>query len=255
MRIFSHTCSNTEIVCALGFGDCLVGVDDDSDYPPEVVDKLPRAGRDLDLQVDKVRALKPDLVLTSLTVPGHEKIVAELETTELEILVCDPISLDDIYADIRRIAQLLGVPDRAEALIASMDAAMPAVEVAQKERPKILVEWWPKPVIAPGEHSWVTDLIERAGGLNPWGSEALRSQPLGVERVQEAAPDIIVMSWCGVKVEKYRPELVRKRDGYSQIPAIKNDHIYAISEEFLGRPGPRVVQGYQKLREAILELD
>lgn len=54
IRIFSHTCSNTEIVCALGLGDWLVGVDDDSDYPPEVVDALPKAGRDLDLQVDAV---------------------------------------------------------------------------------------------------------------------------------------------------------------------------------------------------------
>ncbi|AWV89228.1 ABC transporter substrate-binding protein [Bradymonas sediminis] len=251
MRIFSHTCSNTEIVCALGFGDCLVGVDDDSDYPPEVVQKLPKAGRDLDLQVDEVRGLKPDLVLSSLTVPGHEKVVAELESTGLEILVCDPISLDDIYADIRRIARRLGVPERAEALVASMQAAMPVVQV-EHARPKILVEWWPKPVIAPAKDSWVTDLIARAGGVNPWGAEALRSQPLTLERVQQAAPDIIVMSWCGVKVAKYRPELVRRRDGYADIPAVKNDRIFAISEEFLGRPGPRVVQGYRKLREAIL---
>lgn len=251
MRIFSHTCSNTEIVCALGLSDWLVGVDDDSDYPPEVVDKLPKAGRDLDLQVDKVLALEPDLVLSSLTVPGHELVVEELEQAGLDTLVCDPTSLEDIYGDIRRIAQRLAVAERAEALIRSMKAQMPAVEVSAP-RPKILVEWWPKPVIAPAQLSWVSDMIALAGGENPWADDPVKSQPLTSEAIQAVAPEIVVMSWCGVKVEKYRPEIVRGREGWESMPAIKNDQVYAISEEFMGRPGPRVVQGYQQLREAII---
>src|SRR3546814_14977175 len=76
MRVVSHTCSNTEIVCALGAQDLLIAVDNDSDYPPDVVSKLVPLGRDLQLDVDAALALKPDLVLTSLTVPGHERIVA-----------------------------------------------------------------------------------------------------------------------------------------------------------------------------------
>jgi iron complex transport system substrate-binding protein len=80
MRIVSHTCSNTEIVCALGCGDRLVGVDADSDHPPEAVARLPKLGRDLELDVAAVRALRPDLVLTSQTVPGHERTVAALRS-------------------------------------------------------------------------------------------------------------------------------------------------------------------------------
>src|SRR5258706_2399073 len=79
VRVVSLTCSNTEIVCALGLAECLVGVDNHSDYPVDVVTPLPRVGPDLDIDVDRVRALEPDLVLASLTVPGHERIVAELE--------------------------------------------------------------------------------------------------------------------------------------------------------------------------------
>ena len=81
MRVVSHTCSNTEIVCALGCAEMLVGVDDHSDYPVEVVSKLPRIGPDLGVDVERVKRLEPDLVLTSLTVPGHEKVIEALSAT------------------------------------------------------------------------------------------------------------------------------------------------------------------------------
>ncbi|MGH8125615.1 MAG: ABC transporter substrate-binding protein [Rhodanobacteraceae bacterium] len=250
MRIFSHTCSNTEIVCALGCADSLVGVDADSDYPPEVVARLPRPGRDLDLDVDAVRELGPDLVLSSLTVPGHERIVEALRAAGVATLVCDPQSLDDIFGDIRRIAAALGVPERGARLAAGMDAAMPAVEL-EGVRPTVLVEWWPKPVIVPARRSWVTDIIRRAGGANPWGEVDAKSVPLETAQVVTAAPDIDVMSWCGVKVENYRADVVRRRPGWDAVPAIAANRIHAISEAYLGRPGPRLVEGYRWLREAI----
>lgn len=250
MRVFSHTCSNTEIVCALGCAAMLVGVDKDSDYPPEVVKDLPKPGRDLDLDADAVRALRPDLVLTSLTVPGHEKVVAALQADGLKTLVCDPTSLADVYSDIRRIAKALDVAERGERLVASMEQAMPTV-AEPTQRPALLVEWWPKPVIAPGHQSWVTDLIRRAGGRNPWGEEAVKSRPVTTEEVCAAAPDAVVMSWCGVKVENYRASMVRARAGWAQIPALRADRIYPISEQFLGRPGPRLVEGYRALRKIV----
>lgn len=253
MRIFSHTCSNTEIVCALGMGACLVGVDADSDYPPDIVERLPRPGRDLDLDIAAVKDLAPDLVLTSLTVPGHEKVVAALQAASLKTLTCDPQSLSDIYGDIRRIATALDVPTRGVKLIAAMDAAMPRVTPVGS-RPNVLVEWWPKPVITPTRHSWVTDIIERAGGNNPWANIDAKSQPLENAQAAAARPDIIVMSWCGVKVENYRPEIVRRRAGWEAVPAVAHDRIYAVSEAYLGRPGPRLVEGYRQLRDAIVRM-
>lgn len=254
MRIFSHTCSNTEIVCALGCGDQLVGVDADSDYPPEVVAGLPKTGRDLDLDVAAVRALQPDLVLSSLTVPGHEQVVAALQAAGLATLVCDPQSLDDVYDDIRRIAAALGVAERGAALVASMRSAMPAVDVLGA-RPRVLVEWWPKPVIAAARHSWVNDIIHRAGGINPWGTVEAKSVPLEYADAAAQRPDIVAMSWCGVKVENYRADKVRARPDWDGVPAVRNDRILAISEAFLGRPGPRLVEGHRQLRDAIAAVD
>lgn len=250
MRVVSHTCSNTEIVCALGCAAYLVGVDQDSDFPAEVVGPLPKLGRDLSLDIPAVKALHPDLVLSSQTLPGHETLVAQLQAENLPTLVCEPLSLDDVYADIRRIAQALDVASRGEALIAEMQQAMPAVPVVS-DAPKVLVEWWPKPVIAPTRDSWATDLIERAGGCNPWRDVAGKSVPLTDAQVLSAAPDIVVMAWCGVPLHNYRSEIVRRRAGWEEVPAVRHDRIHAITEAWLGRPGPRLVEGYRALRELI----
>lgn len=249
MRVFSHTCSNTEIVAALGAADCLIGCDDDSDYPVDIVSRLPKLGRDLDLRVDEVIAMQPDLVLTSLTVPGHERIVNAIEAAGIATLICDPLSLDDIYGDIRRIATALGIAARGEQLIAEMQAAMPPVVHAT--RPNVLIEWWPKPLIAPTRQAWATDLIRLAGGHNPWARIDGKSAPLSDAEVMASPPEVIAMSWCGVKVANYRADVVRRRPGWDAVPAVRDARIVAISEEFLGRPGPRVVEGYRQLRAAI----
>lgn len=253
MRIFSHTPSNTEIVCALGCSHLLIGVDEDSDYPVDVVKHLPKAGRDLDLKVDIVAELKPDIVLTSLTVPGHEKVVEELRNEGLDILVCDPVSLEDVFEDIRRIAALLNVPERGEKLVEQMQAAMPCVD-PPAQRPKILVEWRPKPVIVPGKQSWVSDMIHRAGGVNPWADLPVKSQPMHHDKPLAYPVDAIVMSWCGVKVQNYRAKVVRRRNTWTNLPAFKNDRIVPISEEYLGRPSPRLMEGYRQLRVLIEEI-
>ena len=250
MRIVSHTCSNTEIVCALGCGDWLVGVDEDSDHPATVVNALPQLGRDLSLDVTRVAALKPDLVLSSGTLPGHARIVSDLRAAGLHTLVCDPLRLADIYRDIERIAAALQVPERGAALVADMQAAMPPVQ-ATARRPRVLVEWWPKPVIAPTRDSWVTDLLQLAGGENAFADRPGKSSPLSDDEVITTAPDAIVMSWCGVPLIKYRREVVERRVGWNALAAVRQGRIHAVTEAFLGRPGPRLVQGYQALRTLI----
>lgn len=254
MRIVSHTCSNTEIVCALGCAAFLVGVDQDSDYPPAVVGVLPQLGRDLSLDVPRVQALEPDLVLTSRTLPGHGQIVEQLDAAGLRTLVCEPLRMDDVYADIRRIAAALDVAARGEALIVSMRDSMPAV-ARTAQAPRVLIEWWPKPVIAPTRDSWASELIELAGGINPWGEVPGKSRPLADAEIVGAAPDLIVMAWCGVPYLNYRPEIVRRRPGWERVPAIVNGRIAAITEAWLGRPGPRLVDGYRALREQIRLVD
>ena len=254
MRIVSHTCSNTEIVCALGCAELLVGVDEHSDYPVEVVSSLPKVGADLDLDVDAVKALQPDLVLTSLTLPGHERVVERLQAAGLETLICDPRSLDEVADDFVRIGSALGVARRGNALAADFRSAMQSDQDPSAERPALLLEWWPKPVIVPGRDSWTTELIELAGGQNPWADEAVKSRPVSDDEVAQADPDAVIMSWCGVKEDKYHARVVYRRKAWSGVAAIRNGQVHGISEALLGRPGPRLVKGLAVLRDIVDQL-
>lgn len=250
MRVVSTTCSNTEILCALGCAEMLVGVDDWSDYPAEVVASLPRVGPDLGIDVAKVVALEPDLVLASLTVPGHERVVESLLAAGLRVLAPEPVSLVDVAGDIREIAAALGVAARGEEVAALFETAL-VPSPAPDPRPMILVEWWPKPVIVPGRDSWVTDLLELAGGRNPLGADPVKSRPLYVEELRTIDPDAIVISWCGIAPEKYRPEVVLGRPGCEGLRAVRERRVFTIPEGHLGRPGPRLTLGLADLRRVV----
>ena len=251
MRVVAHTCSNTEIVCALGRADWLVGIDDHSDYPAEVAEKTPKVGPDLDIDIERIEQLKPDLVITSLTVPGHERCLERLQRAGLPCLVTRPESLADVANDIRRIAEALDTHARGEELASRFEHTLGLSPPPGPAMP-VLVEWWPKPVIAPGAKSWVNEMLHLAGGCNPWASIERESLEVSTEMAREAAPELIVMSWCGVQEDKYRPHIVRRRDGWQDIPAIRNDRIVPISEAWLGRPGPRLLDGIKRLRAEIL---
>lgn len=271
MRIVSLACSNTEIVCALGCEHFLVGVDDHSDYPPEVVDRLPKVGPDLEIDVDRVAALEPDLVLATLTVPGHEKVVERLEAAGLPYIAPEPVSLEDVYRDIRDIGARLGVPERAETLVREMSAELGTgsgnggpdgpsghgpVENGDDDqnRPTILIQWWPKPVITPGKQSWATDVIEAAGGRAVLAGEELKSRPMTDEEVAERSPDAVVLSWCGVHPSKYRPDVVLRNEAWTELPFVRDGRVFCIGEPYLGRPGPRLVEGVRRMREVVREL-
>lgn len=252
MRLVALACSNTEIVCALGRGDWLVGVDDHSDHPPEVVGRLPRVGKDLDIDADRVAALEPDLVLASLTVPGHEKVVARLAERRLDLLVLAPKRLADVYSGIELVGRVLDVPDRAADVVGRMRAAIERPAVG--DGPPVLVEWWPKPVIAAGARSWVDDLLRAAGASNALGDADCASAVVSDEQVVALAPAAVVVSWCGVRPEKYRPEVVTGRPAWRDVPAVARGQVHCIPEALLGRPGPRLVEGVEALRRVVAGL-
>jgi len=253
MRVVSLACSNTEIVHALGCADMLVGVDDHSDWPEELVRPLPRLGPDLDIDVAAVEDLRPDLVLATLTVPGHEKVVERLESAGLPFVAPEPVCLADVYTDILEIGALLGVPERAASVVAGMRAELDGPEPST-DAPTILVQWWPSPVITPGRLSWATDVLHAAGARGVLEDDEVKSRPMTDEEIAERAPDAVVLSWCGVRASKYRPDVVLRNPAWAHLPFVRDERVHCVGEPFLGRPGPRLVEGVRALRSVVATL-
>jgi iron complex transport system substrate-binding protein len=253
MRIVSLCPSNTEIVCALDLGAALVGLDRSSDWPPEVR-ALPRVGPDTSVDVDAIAALEPDLVLSSLSVPGMERNVAALDAAGIPHLVVDARSIPEVFASIRLVGRLFGRGALAESVVGGMQARLDAVEArarALPRRPKVFLEWWPKPVIVPGRACWTTEMVRVAGGESVFGHLDVRSTPVENDAVPPTAPDILLTCWCGVPHEHQKPGKLAERAGWRDIPGIRAGHVYAAEERLFGRPGPRLVEGVEWLHERI----
>jgi iron complex transport system substrate-binding protein len=247
-RIVSLVASNTEIVCALGLADRLVGLDNFSDHPPEV-QHLPRVGRDLEIDVARVAQLQPDLVLASLSVPGMDRNLAGLKAAQLEFIPVRPLGWEGLWATIREVAAACEVPERAEPLITRLKGR--AAAIAERVRdvsdpPRVYWEWWPKPPITAGGPSWITEMCRLAGSENCFADLQAESKSLEPDTVRARDPDVIVLCWCGAH-KLPNPASVASRPGWSEIAAVKAGRVHALLEPHFGRPGPRLVDGLEEL--------
>ncbi|WP_102128069.1 helical backbone metal receptor [Deinococcus planocerae] len=242
MRLASLTASNSDILAALGVAGRVVAVDHHSDAPG--LEGAVRVGPDLNIDVGAVCSARPDLVLASLSVPGMERVVDGLRAAGLPTLVLDPVSVEDTLRDIREIGAAVGLPERGDSLAARLEAELGALARPFPRPPRVLVEWWPRPIIAATRDSWVTGLLETLGAVNALGDRAGRSSPLTLEEVRAARPDLIVCSWCGAK--RLRPEVIEARG--LGVPVV------CVPESGLGRPGPRLIEGARAISAALVGL-
>lgn len=242
-RLASLVSSNSDILAALGVTSWVVAADSHSDAPG--LDQARRVGPDLDIDVPALAATRPDLVLASLSVPGQEKVVAEVQAAGLRTLILDPVSVPEVVQDIRRLGAVLGLEDRAEDAARRLEAELAGLRAGFPRPPRVVVEWWPRPIIAATRESWVTDLLADLGAVNALADRPGRSAPLALEEVRAARPDLIVCSWCGAK--KLRPEVIEARG--LGVPVI------AVHESGLGRPGPRLIEGARQIAAALQTLE
>jgi iron complex transport system substrate-binding protein len=250
MRIISLCPSNTEILGYLGLADRLIGVDDYSDWP-ESVHHLPRLGPDLSIDMDMVEELNPDLVIASLSVPGMEKNVEELQKRNIPHIVLNPQSLSDIQNDLLITGKALNEPERgleaANKFQANIEELKRKAGTDHEKRPSLYWEWWPKPVFTPGKINWLTEISELVGATNLFSDVELASVQTDWEDVYERNPDYICLAWVGVRKEKVKPETLLKRPGWKDLKAIKEGNVFVLEEELFCRPSPRLLEGAEKL--------
>ncbi|GEL76919.1 cobalamin-binding protein [Tenuibacillus multivorans] len=249
MRIVSLCPSNTEILAYLDLMDQVVGVDNDSDWPDAVKD-IPKVGRDLNIDIEKVIELEPDLILASLSVPGMEKNIEKLDAHQLPYIILNPNSLDEIADDILTVGKYTHQENHAKTVYDKYYQTLNSYKKLAEQIPKkkrIYWEWWPKPIFTPGGQNWLTYISELAGAENIFSDINQASVQTEWKEVIDRNPDEICMVWVGVQEKKMNPELIRKREDSEKIKAIQYDDVHVLEEYLYCRPSPRLLEGLKKL--------
>jgi iron complex transport system substrate-binding protein len=197
------------------------------------------------VRTDELLPLRPDLVIAS--VPYRNESLAAILKAGVPVLALAPHSLADIEQDIRLVAAVAGVPERAEVLIQLMRRSIAEVReqtAGLPGKPVVYCEEWGKPLI----HSqlWVKELVEAAGGVFAGEPGAVTS----AEVVATADPDVIVAAWCGAG-DRVPLEKVAARPGWERIGAVRQGRVYCIPDELLNTPAPTLVEGLRALAAAL----
>ena len=276
-RIISLLPSATEIVAALGFGDHLVGRSHECDFPPGVEQlpvcsstKVPADGSSGEIDervkaivaeglsvyrvnVERLRELRPDFILTqtecavcAVTPRDLEQALCAWTDAEPKIVSLEPNDLDDVWNDIRRVGEALGVPDRALQLIGSLNQRLDAIRdkaALAQSRPSVAAIEWLRPLMAGG--NWMPELIEIAGGRSLFLKAGEHSNWLEWGTLSESDPDFILLLPCGFKIAQTIRDLNLLTDNpiWADLRAVKESRVYLIDgHHFFNRPGPRLVE-------------
>jgi iron complex transport system substrate-binding protein len=276
-RIVSLLPSATEIVCALGLQDSLVGISHSCDFPPSITDR-PRLSRprcDLDglssgqidaavraalhdhgsvyeIDVERLEALKPDLILTQgicdvCAVPESQVTASGVGT---RILTLDAHDLGAIFAGICDVGSATGASDQADALVDTMQRRINAVRerVRDRPRPRVLALEWLDPPYVPGH--WVPELIAAAGGDLVAGTAGRPSYRMTWSELHALDPDVVLIMPCGFNLEETRRAAEAHAARLRHLAPAAQVHLFDAAAYF-SRSGPRVVDGLEILASAI----
>ena len=285
-RIVSLLPSATEIVCALGLEDALVGITHECDYPPAVAGKpvltasrisharmssreidhavrsqLDGHGSIYELNEKLLQELEPDLIITQelceVCAVSYKTVLkaARVFTAGARVVSLEPENLRDIFANIRTVGELTGREAEAETVVNDLTVRLDALAVLLTEverRPRTLLLEWLEPPFAPGH--WTPEQVAFAGGDASFGNAGGKSRTTTAEEIQTYAPEVIVLAPCGYYKEDTLAALARARlpRGWQELPAVRAGRVWAVdATSYFSRPGPRVVVGAEVLARII----
>jgi iron complex transport system substrate-binding protein len=287
VKIISLLPSATEIVYALGLGDDLEGVTEECDFPPDATTKpvvsrsaipqaRPLSAREIDdavhgkmaghqplydLDRELIQRVQPDIILTQdlcrvCAVPSGqvEQALAELGTTDADVVSLDPHSIEEILGSIERAGKLLRRTDEAERLVSRLRKRVDTVRETAVRLPTIRVfalEWSDPPFV--GGH-WIPEMVEIAGGTNLLNGREQPSRALTWREIADALPEVVVFMPCGYYLEEAEEEAKRLFDQpeFASTPAARDGCVFAVdATSYFSRPGPRVVDGLEIIAWAI----
>lgn len=286
MRIVSLLPSATEIVCALGYGDLLVGRSHECDHPASVKDlpicsrariSVDASSREIDQSVkaivseglsvyeideETLRALAPDFIVTqtqcevcAVSEREVEQAVNDWLDGQCEIVSLNPKRLEDVWEDIVRVGTALGNRRNGEEVVATLRERMSKIQAraaASDNRPRVAVIEWIEPLMAGG--NWMPELVHMAGGENLFGQAGEHSPWLEFDALRTSDPDVVVVAPCGFDLQRTHREMspLTQRPEWKSLKAVAEGRVYLTDgHHFFNRPGPRLVESLEILTELL----
>lgn len=251
-RIVSLAPSNTEIVCALHACDRVVGITDFDHYPPEVADRA-KVVIGAQVDVEKVVAAHPDLILAAGNELTPTPVIEQLSGLGYPVLTLYPESLDEVYGDIALVGRAIRETDAAAAVVEQMrqrvDGITRAVAGAQRPRTFYEVSVFEGVIYTAGDGSFLASLIDLAGG-EPVTGDA-RSTSITVEQLVSADPQLIILGDSSYD-PTITPASVAVRPGWGEMSAVHEGHVVPYPDDIVTtRPGPRIVDGLEALARVL----
>ena len=238
----------TELLFAAGAGDRVVGVLSPADWPPEAA-RLPRVGDALAVDLERVVALGPDLIVTwPYLAPAQ---IERLRTLGVPIYVSDPHAPEAIAEDLERLGTLAGSADVAARAAERFRARLATVVATPRDRTRLTVfyEIWNQPLYTVGGRHLITAALDLCGGTNIFASLALPAPQVSIEAVLAAGPAAIV---AGTD-DAVRPAWLDDWRRWKDLPAVKHDNLFVVDANLLHRAGPRFADGVAQLCAALAQ--
>jgi iron complex transport system substrate-binding protein len=286
-RIVSLLPSATEIVCALGCEEQLVGRSHECDYPASVtripvltspkfnvegtsaeVDErvkkiLAEALSVYRVEADQLRRLTPDVIVTqsqcdvcAVSMRDVEDAVAQwVGGPPPAIVSLAPYTLRDIFADIQRVAVTLDRPTRGMEVVGQLSERIRALEQGARNassHPTVACIEWIDPLMAAG--NWMPEMVAMAGGTNLFGEAGQHSPWMKFEEIAAKDPDVILVAPCGFDMQRTASELgtMAQRSEWIKLKAVRDGQVYlADGNQYFNRPGPRIVESLEILAEVL----
>ena len=284
-RIISLLPSSTEIICALGLREHLVGVSHECDYPSDVAGlpiltepKLDPRGTSSDidtrvreivqeglsvyrLKTEVLQGLKPDVIVTqdqcevcAVSLPEVENAVQCFLTPDVTVVSLRPEKLSDIWTDIRHVALATGREENAAALIQDSKERLGKVEQKTQHlpRPRVACLEWLDPLMAAG--NWIPELVDIAGGEYGLVDAGAHTPTVTWEALVAYQPEVIVIAPCGFQIPQSQTDLpqLTAHPHWPSLPAVQHNRVYvADGNAYYNRPGPRIVESAEILAEML----
>ena len=278
LRIVSFLPSATELACALGLEESIVGISHECDFPPAILSKpvvvhsaLPietmtldeidravgarlKSGESLyEVDITLLRELRPTHILTQdlcqVCAPAGNEVSRALQALPVapQIQWMSPHSIADIHNDLRNLAAAVGRESAAEELIAANEARLESIRIAVRGAPilRVFCAEWIEPFYCCGH--WVPEQLEIAGGFDSLGRKWKDSVRIRSEDLQSADPEIIVVMPCGFDLKGSLEQARRLARAHPNLSAARNGQIYAVDAAYFSRPGLRVIDGAELL--------